>query len=81
MRCLFIDNDDYDDDDNVFLTKEQSVITKILRSFKGEFMQTHYNIIRYRIDLYFYDYKLAIKIDGNGHSDKSINYELKKAKK
>ena len=80
MRCLFIDNDDYDDD-NVFLTKEQSVITKIMSPFKGEFMQTHYNIIRYRIDLYFYDYKLAIKIDGNGHSDKSINYELKKAKK
>ena len=31
----------------------------------------------YRIDLYFYHYKLAIEIDKNGHSDRNIDYEIK----
>ena len=32
-------------------------------------MQTQYSALGFRIDLYFYDYKLAIEIDKNGHSD------------
>ena len=47
----------------VILTKEQSVLTKIMSSFEGENMQTQYNVLSYRIDLYFHDYKLAIEID------------------
>ena len=31
-------------------------------------------------DLYFYDYKFAIDIDGNGHSDRNIDYEMKRQK-
>ena len=31
---------------DVILTKEQSVLTKIMTSFEGENMQTQYNIIR-----------------------------------
>ena len=34
--------------------------------FEGENMQTQYNVLGYRIDLYFHDYKLAIEIDENG---------------
>ena len=40
---------------NLILTKEQSVITGIMRSFEGENMQTQYNLLGYRIDLYFHD--------------------------
>ena len=51
--------------------------TRIMSSFEGENMQTKYNILDYRIDLYFHDYKLAIKNDENGHSNKSFGYEIK----
>ena len=30
-------------------------------------METQYNVLDYRIDLYFYDCKLAIEIDENGN--------------
>ena len=34
-------------------------------------------MLGYRIDLYFHDYKLPIKIDENGQSDRNIGYEIK----
>ena len=48
---------------DVILTKEQSVLTKIKSSFKGENMQTQYSVLDHMIDLYFHDYKLVIEID------------------
>ena len=63
---------------DVILTKEQSVLTKIMSSFEGENMQTKCNVLSYRIDLYFHDYKLAIEIDENGHSNRSIDYKIKR---
>ena len=51
-----------------------------MRSFEGENMQTQYNILGYRIDLYFHDYKFAIEIDENGHSDRNTDYEMKDKK-
>ena len=50
---------------DVILTKEQLILTKVMSSFEGENMQIQYNALRYRIDLYFYDYKLVIEIDEN----------------
>ena len=41
-------------------------------------MQTQYNVLSYRIDLYFHDCKLALGIGENGHSDRSIDYEIKR---
>ena len=43
-------------------------------------MQTQYKVLSYRIDLYFNDYNLAIEIDENGHSCKSIDYEINRQK-
>ena len=43
-------------------------------------MQTQYKVLSYRIDLYFNDYNLAIEIDENGHSSKSIDYEINRQK-
>ena len=62
---------------DVTLTKEKSMQTK---SFDGENMQTEYNVLGCRVDLYFQDYKIAIEIDENGHSDRSIDYGIKRRK-
>ena len=50
---------------------------KIRCSFEGENMQTQFSVLGYRINLYFHDYKLAIKMDKNGHNDRNIDYEVK----
>ena len=41
---------------------------------------TQYNVLSYSIDLYFHDCKLAIEIDENGQSNRSIDYEIKRQK-
>ena len=51
-----------------------------MSSFEGENMQTQYNVLGYRIDLTFHDYKLAIEIDENGSSDRNIDNEIKRQK-
>ena len=38
---------------DVILTKELRMLTKMKSSFEGENMQTQYNVLSYRIDLYF----------------------------
>ena len=48
-----------------------------MNSSEGEKMQAQHNFLSYRIDLYFHGYKLAIKIDENGDSDRNIDYEKK----
>ena len=40
-------------------------------------MQTQYTVIDWRIDLYFYEYKLAIEIDELDHNDRNADYEKK----
>ena len=65
---------------DVILTKEQSVLTEIMGLFEGENMLTQCNVWRYRIHLYFHDYKLAIEIDENGHSDRNTDYEIRRQK-
>ena len=62
----------------VILTNEQSVLTKIMRSVEGENVKTQYNVLGYRIYLYFHDYKLAIENNENGHNDWNTGYEIKK---
>ena len=64
----------------VVLTKEQSVLTKIMRSFERKSMQTQYNVLGYRIDLYFHDYKFAIQIDENGHNERILSITNKQNK-
>ena len=51
-----------------------------MSSFKGENMQTQYNVLGYRIDIYFQKNKLEIEIDENGDSDRNIDYEIKRQK-
>ena len=73
---------------SIILTKEVSanknnekrVHLKEKRSFERENMQTHYKILSYSIDLYFHDYKLLIEINRNWHSDRNIDYKIKRQK-
>ena len=58
---------------DVILRTEQPVLTKMISSFEGKNMQTEYNILSYRIDLYFHDYKLAKK-SMKKSSDWNIEY-------
>ena len=44
-------------------TKEQTVLGEIKYAFEGENMQTQCSVLGYRTNIYFYDYKLAIKFD------------------
>ena len=47
-------------------------------AFKGEDIRIQYTVLLgYRIDLYFYEYKLAKKIDELGHNDRNTDYEIK----
>ena len=62
------------------LTKEQSVLTKIISSFDEENIQIQYKALCYRTDLYFHDYKRATQIDEKGNSDRNIDYEMKREK-
>ena len=48
--------------------------------FEGGNMKIQYNVLSFRIDLYFHDYRLAIEINENGHSDRNIDYEIKRQK-
>ena len=51
-----------------------------MSSFKGENMQTQHNVLNSRTDFYFHGYKLSIEIDENGHSDRNIDYKIKRLK-
>ena len=59
-------------------TKEQTVLNSIKDAFEEENIQTQYSVLRYRIDLYFHKYKLAIEVDELGHNDRSIDYEIQR---
>ena len=62
----------------MILKKEQSVIESIKGALKGEDIRIQYTVLGYRIDLYFYEYKLAIEIDELGHNDRNTDYEIKR---
>ena len=63
---------------DVVNTKEQSVINSIKAAFEGEDMQTQYNVLSYRIDLYFHKYKLAVEVDQLGHADRDVNDKIER---
>ena len=65
---------------NFINTKEQTIINSIKYTFEGENIQTQYNVLGYRIDLYFHKYKLAIEVDELGHTNRNINNEIERQK-
>ena len=63
---------------DVINAKEQTIINSIKDAFEGEDKQTQYNVIGYRIDLYFHKYNLAIQVDELGHNDRNIDCEIQR---
>ena len=51
-----------------------------MSSFEVENMQIKYIVPKHIIYFYFHDYKLAIEIEENGHSDINIGNERKRQK-
>ena len=43
-------------------------------------MQTQYNGLSYRTDLYFHDYNFAIEVNEYGHNGRNINYVIERQK-
>ena len=55
-------------------------MNSIKDTFEGENIQTQYSVLGYSIDLYFHEYKLAIKVDELGHTNRNINNEILRQK-
>ena len=62
------------------MTQEQSILSKILTFFAAEKIILQHNVLGYRIDAYFLKYKLATEVDGKGHNDRDIDYEIERQK-
>ena len=54
------------------------MIESITGAFKEKDLRIQYTVLGYRIDLYFYEYKLAIETDELGHNDRNTDYEIKR---
>ena len=65
---------------DLIVTKEQSVLVKIIKIFASEEILLQHSVLSYKVDVYFSKHRLAIKIDKKGHNDKNIDYETKKQK-
>jgi very-short-patch-repair endonuclease len=62
---------------NIGMCIENQTIGFIENSFKNIVeCKRQYSIGKYRIDLYFIDYKLAIECDENNHIDRNLQEEL-----
>ena len=62
------------------MTQEQPKLSKIVTVFAVEEIILQHNVLGYRIDAYFFKYKLAIEADEQGHNDRDIDYEIERQK-
>ena len=65
---------------NKWLCKEQDTLGQIMLAFNGEEMTHQFSVGKYRIDLYFTRYKVAIECDEFDHHDRDIGYEVERQK-
>ena len=61
---------------DIFLTKEQSVLNKLLETLSREETSLQHFVLGYKIDAYFVKYKLAVEIDENNHEQRDNEKEL-----
>lgn len=69
MKSLNIDLD------IIYECKEVSYLRIISASFKSFSQIFQYQVNKYRIDLYFPDYKLSVEVDEFNHKDRCLLYE------
>ena len=65
---------------DLLMTKEQSVLTKIMKVFVSEEILLQQFFLSCKIDLYFSKHRLAIEIDEKGHNDRNTDYETERQK-
>ena len=59
---------------------EKTTLESLRDTFEGENIQTHYKVFGHEIDLYSYDYKIAVEIDEKDHQDRDISREIERQK-
>ena len=62
------------------MTQEQSILLKIVALFATEKIILQHNVLGYRIDAYFPNYKSAIEGDEQGHNSRDVDYEIERQK-
>ena len=65
---------------DIIMTKEQSILTKIMKVFAKEKILLQHSTLNYRIDLYFPKHRLAREVDENEHRNINENKEKKEKK-
>ena len=65
-------------ENDLFITKEESVLNKIMKVFSRERILLQYSVLDYKIDAWFPEYKLALEVDELGHSDRNDDKEKTK---
>ena len=63
------------------MIQEQSVLTKLDTYFKTEEKIFQHYVLRYRIDMYIPEYKLAIEDDELGHCTRDLQNEIERKKR
>ena len=63
------------------MSKEESVTTKIIKTFSNEKLLPQQSVLSYQIDLHFSKHKLAIKVDEKGHTERDKRKKMKEKKK
>ena len=66
---------------DITMSKEESVTTKIIKTFSNEQILPQHFVLSYQIDLYFPKHKLAIKVDEKGHTDRDERKENEREEK
>ena len=65
---------------DLIMTQQQLILSKIVTLFAAEEIMLQHNVLGYTIGGYFTKYKLAIKVDEQGHNYKDIDYEIRRQK-
>ena len=62
------------------MTKEQSVLTKIMKAFTGKKILLQHYVLGYQTELYYSEFKLAIEVDEKGHRYRNKYKEIERQK-
>ena len=63
---------------DLIMTKEQSVLIKVMKVFCSEEILLQHFVLNRKIDLYFPRHKLAIEVDEKGHKDRDKCKEIER---
>ena len=61
-------------------SEEQDALSQLMQAFNSEEMIEQFSVRKYRIDLYFPKYKLAVECDEFDHRDREIGYKVEQQK-